>query len=119
MPEENSKQKYYGTITELQEIRKSIKYIATSYDKLAEQLKNTDISSIAKRLELKFEFTVQSVIREALEDFTENPNVNSEKALLYHQLHSLQKQWNYATSQQEKDRIRGLINSIMYELNNY
>lgn len=115
----DEKPKYYGTVTELQEIRKALKYLATTYDNLSNEIKSKDIQSISERLVLKFEHITQAVIREALTDIINQPEVNSYKAELYKELNVLKKQWRYARTQEERERIRGLINSIMFDINNY
>ena len=118
----DDKPKYYGTTTELQEIRKAMKYLATSVDNLVQQQKQLNMQAFAEQLTLRFEGTVESVISNAISNI--EPQGNSviyanPKSHLYNELKSLKKQYRWARTQQERDRLRGLINSIMYDLNNY
>jgi len=111
--------KYYGTVTELQEIRKALKYLATSYDNLSQLLAKQNPQAIAEQLTLRFEGTVESVIKKYITD-DETPSAPvSSKQELYDELRRLQKEFRWARTLEEQDRLRGLINSIMYDINNY
>lgn len=113
--------KYYGTTTELQEIRKAMKYLATSVDNLVQQQKQDNMQAFAEQLTLRFEGTVESVVSDAISTIEPKGNnvIYANKSHLYIELKSLKKQYRWARTQQERDRLRGLINSIMYDLNNY
>jgi len=107
--------KYYGTITELQEIRKALKYLATSYDNLSQQLANQNAQAIAEQLTLRFEATVESVVKKYATD-DNIPKLTSKEELL-NELRIYKREYNFARTQEQRDKYRSLINSIMNELN--
>lgn len=112
--------KYYGTTTELQEIRKAIKYLATSVDNLVQQQKANNTQVIAEQLTFTFTTNVEKIVKDAVCEISPEPvKKDKEREALYEELNRLKKEWKYARTYHERERLRGLINSIMYELNNY
>lgn len=115
----DDKSKYYGTVTELQEIRKALKYLATSVDNLVEQQKKYDAKVIAEQLTLRFEATVEDIVTNALGSLELIEPSDQRKTQLYDELQQYKREYRWARTYEEKERLRGLINSVMYEINNY
>lgn len=115
----DEKNKYYGTVTELQEIRKAMKYLAVSVDNLVQKQQN--VNAIAEQLTFNFNSTIKSVVSDAVEQAIEkhsNQYQKSKKELL-EELKIYKREYNFARTQEERDKYRSLINSIMNELNGY
>jgi hypothetical protein len=118
----DDKSKYYGTVTELQEIRKAMKYLATSVDNLVQQQRENSPKAVAEQLTLRFEATVSTIVTDAISSIEPQGNAviyANPKAQLYNELKRYQKQYRWSRTNEEKERLRGLINSVMYEINNY
>ncbi len=112
----DDKPKYYGTVTELQEIRKAMKYLATSVDNLQQQLKEQNVRAALEQLTLQFEGRVKSIINDAVSNIEIVPGQRS-RTELYEELRRYKKAYNWAHSYEERERYRRLINSIMREIN--
>lgn len=116
----DDKSKYYGTVTELQEIRKAMKYLATSVDNLVRQQRENNPRIIAEQLTFSFTATVEKIVNEAVSDLSPEPvKQKNRRAELYEELNRYKREWKYARTYEQQERLRGLINSVMYELNNY
>jgi len=111
--------KYYGTITELQEIRKTIKYLAKVMETMQEQLERlqpqkTEITNFNQVITPKVEQAILSIAQKS-----EKPITNEDKLRQELNFYRREYRWAKYIGKEEKAEIyRETIINTQKELNN-